>query len=82
MIPADVRSAVLRALGSVAPEADLTRLDPGRPIRDQLDIDSMDFMNFLLELDRELHVDVPEMDYARVATLDQCVAYLSARLET
>jgi len=80
MMPAEIRSAVLRALGAVAPEADLTRLDPCRPIRDQLDIDSMDFMNFLMELDRDLHVDVPETDYARVATLDQCVDYLSAKL--
>jgi acyl carrier protein len=76
----EVRAAVLRALGNVAPEADLSGLDPAQPIRDQLDIDSMDFMNFLLEIDRDLHVDVPETDYARVATLDQCVAYLSERV--
>ena len=82
MRPGEVRSAVLRALGMVAPEADLTRLDPAKPIRDQLDIDSMDFMNFLMEIDRDLHVDVPETEYARVATLDQCVNYLSTKLES
>lgn len=81
MTPDEIRAAVLRALGHVAPEADLSRLDPVRPIRDQLDLDSIDFMNFLLEVDRDLRVDVPEADYGRVASLDQCAAYLAARLE-
>jgi len=79
-MPDETRAAILRALGRVAPEADLTRLDPARPIRDQLDLDSIDFMNFLLEVDRDLHVDVPEADYGRVGSVDQCAAYLAARL--
>ena len=82
MTPDEIRAAVLRALGAIAPEADLARLDPAHPIRDQLDLDSVDFMNFLLEVDRELHVDVPEADYGRVPTLDRCVAYLAERLAT
>lgn len=76
----EIRAAVLRVLGGVAPEADLAALDPERPLRDQLDIDSIDLVRFFLGLDRELHVDVPETDYGRVATLRQCVDYLADRV--
>jgi acyl carrier protein len=75
-----IRARVLAALGQVAPEADLDQLDPGINIREQLDVDSMDFLTFVMELDRGLGVDVPEADYGKVATLDGCVAYLRARL--
>lgn len=77
----EIRATVLRVLGRVAPEADLARLDPGRPIRDQLDVDSIDFMRFLIAVDEEIHVDVPEADYPKVATLNGCVDYLAVALE-
>ena len=78
----EIRSTVLRALGEVAPEADPDELDPALPLRDQLDIDSMDFLNFVIALDAELGVPIPESDYPKLATLDGCVAYLSAALTT
>ena len=80
MKPADIRAIVLRVLGQIAPEADLAGLKPNVALRDQLDIDSMDFLNFLIAVDKELHVDIPERDYARLMTLDACVGYLAARL--
>lgn len=80
MTKQEVRAAVLRLLGAIAPEADLTTLDPDAPLREQLDLDSMDVLNFFVALDRELHVDVPEAAYAKVATLNQCVDHVAAAL--
>ncbi len=79
MTPAELRPAVLKALHRVAPEADPKSIDPKRPLREQLDIDSMDFLNFVLALHRDLAVDVPERDYAKLATLESAVAYLLVR---
>jgi acyl carrier protein len=76
----EIRAAVLAILAGIAPEADLTRLKPDEPLRDQLDIDSIDFMNFLIAVDEQLRVDIPETDYARVATLDRCVEHLATLL--
>ncbi|HUL01749.1 MAG TPA: acyl carrier protein [Gemmatimonadales bacterium] len=73
---------MLRILGTIAPEADLAHLKPDVPFRDQLDVDSMDLLNFFIAIDKELHVDIPEVDYSKVATLDGCVAYVNARLAT
>ena len=76
MTEAEIREAVLRVLGGIAPEADLATLAPTARIRDQLDIDSMDFLNFVIGLHNELHVEIPERDYGRLATLAGCVDYL------
>jgi acyl carrier protein len=80
MTKQEVTSAVLRILGTIAPEADLTRLKPDVPFRDQLDIDSMDLLNFFIAIDKELHVDIPETDYPKVATLDGCVEHVVSLL--
>lgn len=78
---AELQATVLRLIGDIAPEADLTSLNSALSIRDQLDIDSMDFLNFVIALDKELHIAVPETDYAKIATLDSCVAYCLQQLE-
>jgi len=78
MSPDDIRNTVLRLLGQIAPEADLPALQPDVSFRDQLDIDSIDFQNFVVALHKELHVDVPEKDYPRLATLNGCTQYLAA----
>lgn len=77
----EIRATVLRILGGIAPEADLEALQPDAPLRDQLDIDSIDFMNFLIAVDKELHLDIPESDYGKVATLARCVDHLQSLLE-
>jgi acyl carrier protein len=74
----EIKSAVHTALRRVAPEVDPASLKTDVPIRDQADIDSMDFLNFLLELHAALGVDIPEAAYKEVATLDGCIAYLAA----
>ncbi len=75
----EIRARVLEALREVAPEADLAHLNPGRPLRDQLDLDSYDFLNFLLGVHERLGVDIPERDYGRIASLDALVDYLVDR---
>jgi acyl carrier protein len=74
----ELRAAALRVLGGIAPEADLAALDPGADLREWLDLDSMDFLNFLVGLHEATGIDVPESDYARLSTLEACVAYLAA----
>jgi acyl carrier protein len=76
---AEVRAAVLRALGDIAPEADFASLKPEVPLRDQLDLDSMDILNLVTALHAALGVEIPEADYPRLTTLDACVEYLDAR---
>ena len=75
----DLRGTIVRVLGDVAPEADLATLRPDIPFRDQLDLDSMDILNFVVGLHAALGVEIPETDYPKVATLDACVEYLKAR---
>lgn len=76
MTPEGLRTVVLRALGGVAPEADLEQLKPEVSFRDQLDIDSMDFLNFVIALHKGLGVEIPEKDYPRLTTLRGCIEYL------
>jgi acyl carrier protein len=78
MTKGEIREIVLRALGQIAPEADLSQLKPNLRIRDQLDVDSMDLLNFVIGLHQQLQVDIPEADYSKLATLDGCVDYLAS----
>jgi acyl carrier protein len=80
--PDDLRGTVLRVLGEIAPEADLAAVKPDVGFREQLDLDSMDLLNFVVALHAALDVDIPEADYPRLATLDGCVEYLTARQAT
>ncbi len=76
----EIRASVMNLLHKVAPEADPATLDPRADIRDALDIDSMDFLRFVVGVHEKLGVDVPEADYPSIRTLDGCVAYLDRRL--
>lgn len=59
---ADTRAQILRLLGEIAPEADLAGLNPDVSFRDQLDLDSMDFLNFVVALHKAFHIEIPETD--------------------
>ena len=74
----EIRAIVFRVLGQIAPESDLSQLKPNLRIRDQLDIDSMDLLNFVIGLHKELKVEIPETDYPKLATLDGCLNYLES----
>ena len=78
----EIKATVLRLLGNIAPEADLTQLKPDATIRDELDIDSMDFLNFAIAVHEALHVEIPEADYPQLATVNRCVAYLVGHLDS
>lgn len=77
----ELRDTVLNFLGSIAPEADPAQLKTNVSLRDQLDIDSMDFLNFMIALHKELHVEIPERDYPQLLTIDGCLKYLQAALK-
>ena len=72
-----LHETVLRILGEVAPEVDLTSVDPTEDLRDQLDLDSMDILNLAIGLFQATGIEVPERDYGRIVTVDGCVGYLT-----
>jgi acyl carrier protein len=74
----ELRATVLRVLGEIAPEAELDRIKPAVSFRDQLDLDSMDFLNFVIGLHQTLGVDIPESDYPKFASLEDCVEHLAS----
>jgi acyl carrier protein len=77
----EIRQAVIGSVQTIAPEADFAALDPKRPLREELDLDSFDFLNVLIELHARTGVEIPESDYVRVGTLDALLAYLAERLD-
>ena len=76
----DLRSAILDALTSIAPEIDAAALAPAKPLRDQVDLDSADWLNFLLALHARLGIDIPDVDAARLTTLEKVIDYCERKL--
>ena len=77
----EVRKQVLAELMRIAPELEEGEVVPGKLLREQVDLDSMDWLNFLVALHERLKVEIPEADYAKLGTLDQLTAYLSAKAQ-
>lgn len=73
----EIRDTVLRCLREIAPDADPAQLAPDADLRDELDLDSMDFLRFVQALHRELGVVIPEAEYGAIRTLDACVDRVS-----
>jgi acyl carrier protein len=80
MTDTEIRAVALATLLSIAPEVEADELRGDRSLRSQVDLDSMDWLNFLLGLHEKLDVDIPEADYARLITLDDVVTYLQKKL--
>jgi len=78
----DIRAGVIAVLKTIAPEIEDSGIDANSPVRAQIDLDSMDWLNVVVALRERFKVDIPEADYARLATLNTIVAYLAAKLET
>jgi acyl carrier protein len=76
----DIAARVLDVLREVAPEVDTSKLDPNASFRDQLDIDSVDYLTFVLGLEQRFGIKVPEVDYPKLSSLSGCIAYLMPRL--
>ncbi len=79
LTPDEIRQTVLRLPGEIAPEADLTALKPDVSFRDQLDTDSMDFLNFVVMIHKAFGVEIPEADYSKYSTLNGCVEQLTGK---
>lgn len=75
----DIRKIVLDIISDIAPDEDVTVLDDSKSLREQLDLDSMDFLDIVMELRKRHKVEVPQEDYPKLATLESCVAYLSPK---
>lgn len=72
----DIREAVLEILSDIAPDEDLSDLKPDEAFREQLELDSMDFLDIVMELRKRYRVQIPEEDYTRLASMNSTVEYL------
>ncbi|HVX09670.1 MAG TPA: acyl carrier protein [Pirellulales bacterium] len=76
MTTADIREAILDILAGIAPDEDLSNLKDDVPFREQLELDSMDFLDIVMELRKRYRVQIPEDDYMELRSMDSTVAYL------
>lgn len=80
MTPEAIREVLIQELGAIAPEIDAGTVDPDADLREEMDIDSMDFLNLINALHERLQVDIPEADYAKLESITKAVAYLAEKL--
>lgn len=76
----EIRTLILHELGNIAPEVDLEHIDPTVELREQLDLDSMDILNWVVAIHETTGIDIPEADYPHMTTLNSSVTYLHPRL--
>ena len=76
----EIRAVVLDTLKTIAPEIDAGKLQPDRPLRTQVELDSMDSLNFVIALQERLRLSIPESDYGKLGTLQAIISYLEAKL--
>lgn len=81
MTNAEIKDLVLEIIEDIDDEADFASLDADEPLRDQLDLDSMDFLDIVMELRKRHQLQIPEEDYPQLATLNSCVKYLEPLLK-
>ena len=74
----ELHDVVIRALTGVAPDIDPAEIDPETDLAEQLDIDSIDFLNVVVAVHEQTGIEIPERDYPKLSTLDDAVAYLLA----
>ena len=75
----ELKSAIVALIRKIAPEVEEGELRADRPLRDQVELDSMDWLNVIVAVHKELHVDIPEADYGKLVSLDDWVRYLRAK---
>ena len=78
----EVMVIVLGALSDIAPEIEIERLDQDAELRTEADLDSMDFLNFVVALHEQFTIEIPEADYSELSTLSDCATYILARIST
>lgn len=77
----EIKDVILEIIEDIDEEADFDSLDPDKPLRDQLDLDSMDFLDIVMELRKRFKLQIPEDDYPQLATLTSCTNYLEPLLK-
>jgi len=75
----EIKALFLREIHRIAPEVELSEIDPAVDLREQIDLDSMDILNLAIVIHETTGVDIPEADYPRMTSLNGCVAYLHSR---
>lgn len=81
MTPEEIRQALLDILARIVPDEDLSQLDDAVPFREQIELDSMDFLDIVMELRKQYRVQIPEDDYMHLNTMGGAVAYLTPRMK-
>ena len=76
-----INDAILQIISVIAPDEDLSHVKSDVALRDQLELDSMDFLDIVMELRKRYNVEVPEAEYGHLASLDSCVAYLAPKIK-
>lgn len=77
----EIKNAVIEIINNILPEGDCSEVDPDVKLRDQLELDSMDFLDIVMELRKQYKVQIPEADYPELATLNSCLNYLEPRMK-
>lgn len=77
----EVREAIVSILTDIAPDEDISSISDDKNLRDQIDLDSMDFLDIVMELRKRFNIEVPEKDYGQLATLGSCITYLQPLLK-
>ncbi|MBB5271386.1 acyl carrier protein [Quisquiliibacterium transsilvanicum] len=75
-----LKRRILEILMEIAPEVEPAEIRPERTLRSQVDLDSMDWLNFRVALHQQLQVEIPEADYQKLVTLDDLIRYLQAKI--
>ena len=78
----EIRKVIDEELNNIAPEVDMAGVNPAADLREAIDIDSMDFLNFITAITHRLGIDISEIDYPKLVTLNGAVAYIKAKLGT
>jgi acyl carrier protein len=81
MTSAEIREAIVDILSDIAPDEDLSKLQEDVAFRDQLELDSMDFLDIVMELRKRYRIQIPEEDYPELASMSSTVKYLEPRMQ-
>lgn len=81
MTTEEVRQVVLDIISDIAPDEDLAGIKDEVSLREQIDLDSMDFLDIVMELRKRHKVEVPAEDYPKLATMASCVSYLTPKMQ-
>jgi len=82
MITEKIKNQITVSILRVAPEAEIDTLDPDISFRDQIEIDSVDFLQFVLDLEKKLGISIPDVDYPKLSSLNGCLSYIENKSQS